>query len=108
MIFSNTVYHLQKLSTAEGLSQQDVECIIQDKLGCIWIGSYDGLNRYTGNSLTVFRHNPTENSVTDNRITALESWPERDEIWIGTEGRGLCCFNLKTEEFTNLQDITKL
>ena len=108
MIFSNTVYHLQKLSTAEGLSQQDVECIIQDKLGCIWIGSYDGLNRYTGNSLTVFRHNPTENSVTDNRITALESWPERDEIWIGTEGRGLCCFNLKTEEFTNLQDITKI
>ena len=107
MIFSNTVYHLQKLSTAEGLSQQDVECIIQDKLGCIWIGSYDGLNRYTGNSLTVFRHNPTGNSVTDNRITALESWPERDEIWIGTEGRGLCCFNLKTEKFTNLPDITK-
>lgn len=104
MVFSDTVYHLQKLSTAEGLSQQDVECIIQDKLGCIWIGSYDGLNRYTGNSLTVFRYNPTENSVSDNRITALESWEERDEIWIGTEGRGLCCFNLKTEKFTNLSN----
>lgn len=107
MIFSNNVYHLQKLSTAEGLSQQDVECIIQDKQGCIWIGSYDGLNRYTGNSLTVFRHNPTGNSVADNRIKALESWAERDEIWIGTEGRGICSFNLKTEKFTNLPELAQ-
>lgn len=98
------VYHLQQLSVTEGLSQQDVECVIQDKQGCIWIGSYDGLNKYTGNSITVYRHNPKENSIIDNRIIVLENWSSRNEIWIGTEGRGLCSFNLKTEKFTSISD----
>lgn len=98
--FSNS-YRLTTLSSNDGLSQQDVECIIQDKHGFIWIGTYDGLNRYDGNDFLRFRHIPDNpNSISDNRILSLQEWPERDELWIGTDGGGLNCYNLKTHRFT--------
>lgn len=93
-------YILSTLSSNEGLSQQDVECIIQDKYGYIWVGTYDGLNKYDGNKFTHFRHIPGNvNSISDNRIISLQEWPERDEIWIGTDGGGLNCLNMKTMQF---------
>ena len=39
-ILSND-YRLITLSGKDGLSQQDVECILQDKQGFIWIGTRD-------------------------------------------------------------------
>jgi signal transduction histidine kinase/DNA-binding response OmpR family regulator/ligand-binding sensor domain-containing protein len=73
---------------------------VQDKYGFIWIGTYDGLNRYDGNKFKQYRHIPgTSNSISGNRILALLEWPERDELWIGTDGGGLNCYNLKTEQF---------
>ena len=94
-------YHLARLSCDDGLSQQDVECLLQDKIGRIWIASYDGLNRYDGNSITIFRHIPDDsNSISDNRVVALEEWASRDEIWIGTDGGGLNYYNMRTERFT--------
>ena len=106
-ILSND-YRLITLSGKDGLSQQDVECILQDKQGFIWIGTYDGLNRYDGNSFLLFRHNPQNtNSISDNRILSLQEWPERDELWIGTDGGGLNCYNLKTECITRYMADSK-
>ena len=102
VIAQNTValnYKLTQISSNEGLSQQDVECIAQDKLGFIWIGTYDGLNRYDGNDFELLRHIPADpNSICDNRIFCLHEWPERNELWIGTDGGGLICYNLKTKK----------
>jgi ligand-binding sensor domain-containing protein/DNA-binding NarL/FixJ family response regulator len=93
-------YMLTLLSSNDGLSQQDVECITQDKYGYIWIGTYDGLNRYDGNQFIQFRHIPgNQNSISDNRILSLAEWPERNELWIGTDGGGLNCYNLRTTKF---------
>lgn len=95
-------YSLTVLSGNDGLSQQDVECIVQDKLGFIWVGTYDGLNRYDGNNFKQFRHIPNNpNSISDNRILSLQEWPERDELWIGTDGGGLNCYNLSSAQFTH-------
>lgn len=100
MVLSND-YQITTLSSNDGLSQQDVECILQDQLGFIWIGTYDGLNRYDGNNFILFRHSPENpNTINDNRILALQEWPERNELWIGTDGGGLNCYNQKNEQFT--------
>lgn len=98
-------YRIAQLSTNEGLSQQDIECMLQDKFGYIWIGSYDGLNRYDGNQLTIFRHIPNDkNSISDNRIQSIAEWSSRDEIWIGTEGRGICCYRQKDGKFISFEN----
>ncbi len=92
-------YSVTVLNSDCGLSQHDCECILQDKLGFIWIGTYDGLNRFDGKNVVTFRHNPSvPNSIDDNRILALAEWPERDELWIGTDG-GISCYNMRTDQF---------
>ncbi len=45
----------ERLGTRDGLSHRWTICIHQDIRGYLWIGTYDGLNRYDGNSFTVFR-----------------------------------------------------
>jgi ligand-binding sensor domain-containing protein len=45
---------LQRLSTDEGLSQGHVTSTLQDKLGFIWIGTMQGLNRFDGYEVKIF------------------------------------------------------
>lgn len=102
-------YRLTTLSSGQGLSQQDVECMVQDQKGFIWIGTYDGLNRYDGHNFTLFRHIPyIANSISDNRILTLCEWRERNELWIGTDGGGVNCYNLKKGEFSHYQVSAKM
>ena len=47
-----------RLTTAEGLSQDSVFGILQDRYGFLWFGTQAGLNRYDGYRVTHFRHDP--------------------------------------------------
>ena len=48
-------YTLRSLQVEDGLSQNMVYCVIQDRDDYIWIGTQDGLNRYDGNSFKVYK-----------------------------------------------------
>lgn len=105
---SENRYTATVLNSDCGLSQHDCECILQDKLGFVWIGTYDGLNRFDGKTVETFRHNPSRpNSIGDNRIVALAEWQERDELWIGTDG-GLSLYNMRTGNFLTLSGYPEL
>src|ERR1700754_4364519 len=55
----------------QGLSQSSVFCIQQDRQGFMWFGTEDGLNRYDGNEIKVYRHDPQNPaSLSDNFIRA--------------------------------------
>lgn len=94
---------LNHISVNKGLSQQDVETMIQDHYGFMWFGTYDGLNRFDGYGIEIFRHDPhLPNTIADNRITALfES--SNGYIWIGTEGSGLLCFDPSADKFSKVK-----
>ena len=51
------------LTMEDGLSQSQVNCIVQDKTGFIWIGTGDGLNRYDGSNIVVYRHEIDDSTV---------------------------------------------
>lgn len=44
-----------RLSTEDGLSQVSVNDVYVDENGLVWIGTREGLNRYDGNGIKVFR-----------------------------------------------------
>jgi ligand-binding sensor domain-containing protein len=46
----------QHLTVADGLSDNNVNDIVQDKSGFIWIATLDGLNRFDGYRVDVFTH----------------------------------------------------
>ena len=93
----------EHFTDAQGLSQNAVFCMLQDRKGFMWFGTQDGLNRYDGYNFTVFRRDPQDtNSIADNYITALYE-DRQGKLWIGTDNGGLSQFNRATETFTGHQ-----
>jgi ligand-binding sensor domain-containing protein/signal transduction histidine kinase/DNA-binding response OmpR family regulator len=92
-VLSQTKTHrLINLSTVNGLSQSSVIAIHQDKIGQMWFGTRDGLNKYDGNRFTVFRNNPKDStSISNNDILSIEE-DSYGQIWVGTYN-GLNCYN---------------
>ncbi len=68
---ANDIY-FSKIGIEQGLSQLSVNSIYQDELGSMWFATREGLNRYNGNSMEVFRpvQNDT-NSLGENLILKL-------------------------------------
>lgn len=91
--------NFEHFGTHEGLSQINVNCIIQDSRGFMWIGSRNGLNRYDGYKFTTFRYDSkNENSLSNNMITALAEDSEGN-IWVATQN-ALNRYCRKTGVFT--------
>ncbi len=74
----------QHLTVDNGLSNNVVTSILQDRLGFMWIGTEDGLNRYDGKNIVIFKHTPTDSSsLADNLIGEMVEDGEGN-LWIGT------------------------
>ena len=92
------------LTSEQGLSNDIVRCILQDSQGFMWFGTQDGLNKYDGYTLTVYRHLRSDpDSLSNNTITAL--YQDRSgTLWIGT-AMGLDSFSGGAARFTHYSDI---
>ena len=90
--------HFQHLSDVHGLSNNRVWAITQDKFGLIWIGSGDGLNRYDGYKVEVFRNQPGNNhSLPGNMIRCLFT-DSKGRVWVGTT-KGLAYYDNRSNSF---------
>lgn len=95
--------NLGQLSITDGLSSGSITCILQDSKGFIWIGTEDGLNKYDGYQLSIYRHDPeNSNSIGGNSVRCLFE-DSRNNLWIGLKGDGLCRLDLKTGEYSSFR-----
>ena len=101
-IYSQTEqFRFTHLTNDDGLSQNKVNAIVQDAYGFIWIGTYNGLNRYDGYRIDEFLHNKSDtSSLSTNQINALFV-DSKKRLWIGTEGGGLNLYNHEKQTFKN-------
>lgn len=95
-------YYFRTLDIRNGLSQNTVYQILQDRNGFMWFGTKDGLNRYDGMSFRVYKK---ENSgLGKNFVTAL--YEDREgNIWIGTDG-GVFIYNPVQDSFTAFNQVS--
>ncbi len=81
---AQTELQFKHLSSDKGLSNSAVKRITQDSHGFLWISTENGLNRFDGYEMVVFRHVPDdEGSLNSNDIrTVFED--KQGDIWVGT------------------------
>ncbi|MBE7469739.1 MAG: hypothetical protein DPW09_28045 [Anaerolineae bacterium] len=92
--------HFTHLTSDDGLAQNSVEAILQDRQGFMWIGTPAGLSRFDGYRFTTYKHDPANpNSLSHNHIRDLFE-DQEGLIWIATEGGGVNKFDPRTETFT--------
>lgn len=93
------------INSLQGLSNNTIETIYQDKRKFIWFGTRDGLNRYDGYQITVFKNNPADvTTISDNYIRCMFE-DNRHNLWVGTSN-GLNKFNAFKNTFIRYKHIT--
>jgi len=75
----------ENLSENDGLSNNQVQTILQDQNGFLWFGTQNGLNKYNGYEFTVYQQTINDPaSIASNHITALFE-DSQGILWIGTD-----------------------
>jgi signal transduction histidine kinase/ligand-binding sensor domain-containing protein len=82
-----------------GLSQRNILCITQDSRGFMWFGSWEGLNKYDGYKITIFKNNPKDTTSISNNYVNYVAESKNGDLWIATNGGGLCRFDRNKENF---------
>lgn len=97
------VIKLRSLSTADGLSQNSVNQILQDSRGYIWLATQDGLNRYNGYEFEIFRPDDEDSfSLADNFIIQMLE-DDQYRLWLSTRA-GIHLFDIDNRRFHKFLD----
>ncbi|WP_197411189.1 two-component regulator propeller domain-containing protein [Colwellia sp. TT2012] len=91
----------------DGLSQNTVNAIIQDKYGFMWFGTQDGLNRFDGFEFETFYADTEDPSSLSNDYIYHLFIDQQGSLWIATRGGGLNRFNYDTETFDHFQYLKR-
>ncbi len=98
-----TSINFRHIKSENGLSNSTIETILQDNRGFLWFGTRDGLNRYDGSQMIIYRNNSTDSSsISDNYITSLFE-DKQHNLWVGTVN-GLNKFDPGLNRFTRLKN----
>lgn len=75
--------NLRTVTMRDGLSSDHVQSMAVDGRGYLWIGTSDGLNRFDGRRVKVYRYEGRPDALPGDKITAL-AWDGARYLLIGT------------------------
>lgn len=94
-------YPVKFLGIEDGLSNNAVMSIHQDENGFMWLGTYDGLNRYDGYEFTIFRNQIGDtSSIPSNTVFAIEGDSDH-RLWVGGQ-KGASIYDPVKDQFKQL------
>ncbi len=91
--YPNLVFN--KLTIQEGLPEESIYCLLQDKQGYIWMGTQAGIVRYDGYKTRVYNFGFESSSLA---WTAILFEDNSGRIWAGTRS-GLFYYDRATDNF---------
>jgi len=94
-------HRIEHFGIEDGLSNNYIVSLAQDRKGYIWIATESGLNRFDGQQFIIY--NKGNSGLSSNELNAVLADPDADRIWIGTQRDGICCFDYATEKITALR-----
>lgn len=83
-VFAQQEWSLKLLGKTQGLSNSAVTSIYKDKNGYVWIGTWDGLNRYDGNQITTYKPKPENEFSLSNNVIKQILEDKHGNLWVVT------------------------
>lgn len=88
----------QSFNAAEKIPSNSINAIYQDQIGFLWIGTGQGLYRYNGYSVQVYKnHKEQPHLLTSNNVICLAD-NGTGHLWVGTD-RGINRIHLATGKY---------
>jgi len=94
----------EHLTIEDGLANNSVRIIFQDKQGYMWLGTLNGLSRYDGQRFETFNYNISDTYSNSNNKIRYISQDRLGYIWLLTYGETAHRFNPETETFLNFPE----
>jgi len=111
LVVSNGIHntYFEHLAVRQGLSHYSVNSLYQDEHGMVWIGTRDGLNRYDGNEITVYKQIPGDTTALFGNNIRSVCGDKKGHLFMQCKS-GLVVFDLRTEIFKTIrrQDVSTI
>lgn len=96
----------QHLTIEDGLAQNMVDCMLQDRHGFLWFGTWNGLCCYDGYTFETFNsEHPSAHALGNNFIYTLLEGPNGN-LWIGTQ-QGLYVYLYDEGQFVKAEKLAE-
>lgn len=87
------------LGVKDGMSSNSINAILKDRMGILWFGTADGLNKFDGLHFSVYRASLTDSAALKaNQVVCLLE-DSQGRIWVGTGDGGVSVLNRETGDF---------
>lgn len=87
------------IDTNEGLPNYYIRGLLADSYGFMWVGSYDGLSRFDGKQIKVFRHQADDStSLAHSGVVGMAADPNNGKVWVCTYN-GLSVYQPESNNF---------
>ncbi|MBC7914100.1 MAG: response regulator [Pyrinomonadaceae bacterium] len=73
----------KRINTQNGLSQSNVTSILKDSRGFLWFATRDGLNKFNGYNMRVYRNDVSDNSSIRNNYISKVFEDREGNVWVG-------------------------
>lgn len=90
------------ISVRDGLSNNSISDIIQDKYGYIWLATADGINRYDGYKITIYKNIPGDTTSLPANSTYDLFEDSQGMLWISSI-KGLVRYNRISNTFSSFR-----
>lgn len=97
----NKNFKFRKYSVTDGLSQNVIYSVNQDRKGFIWICTQQGLNRFDGREFRNYRNNPEDDKSIINDLIYSSYVSKTGRIWFGSINGGFMEYNDEENNFRN-------
>ncbi|HNX42428.1 MAG TPA: two-component regulator propeller domain-containing protein [Candidatus Aminicenantes bacterium] len=97
MVLSGEEVRHRRYTSAQGLSENAVTSLFQDRKGFLWVGTQDGLNRFDGSGFLALRSELTDTStLSDSWVNGILLEDSREVLWVVTNDRVINLVDLKS------------
>ncbi len=100
-------YKFRHLTSAHGLSSNQVTSIYKDRYGFVWFGTISGLNRYDGHSVKVYKNIPGDTTTIPFNNVQRIAEDHKGRLWVFSQDNSMAVFNPGQDVFSRNVQLNK-